>query len=83
MCDSKYWGTALSKIKEEYPNYLFSVRQLLENACSYAERNLKECGYKLFSHNESKLEANSYKELKSKIKGLSPDISKHSGCGSR
>ena len=72
MSNSNYWGTALSKIKEEYPDYLLSVRQLLANACSYAERNLKECGYKLFSHNEKELDSSLYKKLKSQLKGLKP-----------
>ena len=72
MCNSNYWGTALSKIKDEYPTYLLSVRQLLANACSYAERNLKECGYILFSNNEKEFDLSSYKSLKSQIKGLKP-----------
>ena len=72
MRDCNYWGTPLSKIKELYPDVELSIRQLLANACAFAERNLKSCDYILFSKEKMKIDNDVRKKIIDRIKGLKP-----------
>ena len=68
MNNADYFNTPLSNLKIDYPDYIDTVRIFLANACSYAERNLYECGYLLFG---GELGDEEYKKITKRIKSLS------------
>lgn len=68
-----FWACPLTKIGIDFPSYEKTIRVFLANACSYAERNLKELGYGIFNGNLrlNQYEESIYKMLIKKLKGIS------------